>query len=191
MLSSEELLHEIMREVELIDHLLVKQSSLDSGYLKIKKSTSRIKYFYSQNVVTEKFSSNKFHISNINTSLSDLIFSSLDEVKVVFDNHYSEIKTEIESNIFLEIDPLLARIVFLNLLENAFKYGTGILSIKLYRDNSTFRFELVNSYQLKDPNIFSTNNGLLIVRKMIEKLGGLYEEKISYGQWHTSIIFNR
>jgi len=191
MLSPDELLHEIMREVELMNHVLTKQVSFGSDYININKSINKIKYFYSQHAIAEKFSSNKFQISNVKTNVSELILNSLEEVSVIFINHFQEIKTEIELDLFLETDPLLCRIVFLNLLENAFKYGNGSLCVSLQKDDSSFLLEIVNNYKSKDPIHFSTHNGLFIVRKMVEKLSGLYEENISPDEWRTSLIFKR
>jgi signal transduction histidine kinase len=171
MFSFAELLHELMREVEYIDLLVNKKVVTEKEISIIQSSTKKIKYYYSNVIVADQISEGKYVRQNLDFDLAEMISDCVKLVYSVLDIQPERFKLNLGECRNLNSDPLLVKILLVNLIENSLKHGLNDIEINLTTQKDSLQLEIVNEILSSDTPDFSTQKGHVIIEKIVSFLG--------------------
>jgi signal transduction histidine kinase len=183
----------------------IKSASAQDDYLSVVINESeRLKRMINNILEFSKMEKQKQDYHPVETRLADILNKALIDMKYWLDEKGFNLKTEIDSEIMVNIDPDKFLQVYSNILSNAIKYSGGSrnISIRLLRNSNEIITEIADEgigiAREEQENIFEefyrvdnnesgditgTGLGLTVAREIVEAHGGkiLVESEVGKG----------
>ena len=187
----------------------VKSDSVEKEYLSvIVNETDRLKRMINNILEFSKMEKGKPEYHFIDSNLASLLNASINEMNYWFEKEQFDVVTELDENIYAEVDPEKMQQAIGNLLSNAIKYSTDTkkILIRLFRkvehvcievedwgmgipeDKLSRIFEQFYRIEQKE-SISGTGLGLTVVKEIIESHHGTISVTSEIGKGSKFVIF--
>ena len=173
----------------------------------ILKESDRLKRMINNILEFSKMEKGKPEYSFVNSNLASILNATIQEMNYWFEKENFDIVTELDENIYAEIDPQKMEQAISNLLSNAFKYSTNTKKIFIrllkkadricieiedrgigIREDQLSRiFEKYYRIEQKE-NISGTGLGLTVVKEIIETHKGKISVSSEFGKGSMFLI---
>ena len=190
----------------------IKSASAQNDYLSVVVNESeRLKRMINNILEFSKMEKHKQEYHHVETRLSDILQKSLNDMNYWLEEKGYKLKTEIDSDITLQVDTDKLHQVYTNLLSNAIKYSgdSRNIFIRLFRNSNEVITEIADEgigiakedeekifeefYRVdrqESGDITGTGLGLTVAREIVEGHGGkiLVESEIGKGSKFIVIL---
>ncbi|MFT3948790.1 MAG: two-component regulator propeller domain-containing protein [Agriterribacter sp.] len=112
----------------------------------MSRNTDRLMHLANQLLDFRKIEMNGFHLNFIKTNVSDLLYDNYTRFKLLADQRNIRLDIHCIENLFAYADDEALNKIFSNLIDNAIKYGSRYVTIRLeYLDDSKEKYRLICS----------------------------------------------